>query len=157
MKNVGFSYTSKSTLENLNLTIPYGQKIALVGPSGAGKSTIVQLLLRLYDPQSGRIRIENVPLNRCLGADLRRCFGVVPQSPYFFQATLRETCVWCDRMRMKPFYAGPASSPMPGNLLKNSRPAGHTSGRRWGHTFRRTTPAPGHRPHFALRSALLYF
>jgi ABC-type multidrug transport system fused ATPase/permease subunit len=89
-RNVHFSYTTKSTLQNLNLTIPYGQRIALVGPSGAGKSTIVQLLLRLYDPQQGEISIGKVPLQSCLGADVRRYFGVVPQSPYFFQDSIRE-------------------------------------------------------------------
>jgi ABC-type multidrug transport system fused ATPase/permease subunit len=77
-------------LRDINLTIPHGQKVALVGPSGAGKSTITQLLMRLYDPDQGTIRIGGVDIRHCVGADLRRHFGVVPQDPFIFRSTLRE-------------------------------------------------------------------
>ena len=87
-ENVGFRYTDVPVLEGLNLTIPYGQSVALVGASGSGKSTISQLILRLYDPQDGAIRIGGVDLRRCSGPAVRRLFGIVPQQPYFFRATI---------------------------------------------------------------------
>ena len=83
-----FHYTDVPVLEGLNLTIPYGQSVALVGASGSGKSTISQLILRLYDPQEGTVRIGGVDLRRCSGPAVRRLFGIVPQQPYFFRATI---------------------------------------------------------------------
>ncbi len=89
-EHVTFSYATRPNLIDFNLTMPYGQRIALVGPSGAGKSTVVQLLLRLYDPQARTVRLGETPLSACRGADVRKLFGVVPQAPCFFQASIRE-------------------------------------------------------------------
>jgi ATP-binding cassette subfamily B protein len=77
-------------LRDLTLTIPRGQRIALVGPSGAGKSTLAQLLLRLYDPQSGSVRLGGVDLRKFEASDLRKQFGVVPQDPFIFRTTMRD-------------------------------------------------------------------
>jgi ABC-type multidrug transport system fused ATPase/permease subunit len=77
-------------LDRLSLHIPYGQKIAIVGPSGSGKTTVIQLLLRLYDPQSGTVSLDGQDLRRCPGPEIRRRFGVVPQDPFIFRDTLRE-------------------------------------------------------------------
>ena len=89
--DVTFGYTAdQPILRNLSLTIPYGQRVALVGPSGSGKSTLTQLLLRLYDPDEGSITIAGTELRHVRGADLRRRFGVVPQDPFVFRATLRD-------------------------------------------------------------------
>jgi ABC-type multidrug transport system fused ATPase/permease subunit len=74
---------------DINLRIPQGQKVALVGPSGAGKSTITQLILRLYDPQDGRITIDGLDLRGVIGTELRKRFGVVPQDPFIFNTTVR--------------------------------------------------------------------
>lgn len=88
---VDFSYSSDAqVLKGMNLRIPYGQRIAIVGPSGAGKTTIIQLLLRLYDPQQGRVLLDGTDLRRCAGPELRRRFGVVPQDPFIFRASLRD-------------------------------------------------------------------
>jgi len=73
----------------VNLTIPYGQRVALVGPSGAGKSTVTQLLLRLYDPDQGAILIGRMNIRHCRGPDLRHKFGVVPQDPFIFRTSIR--------------------------------------------------------------------
>jgi len=89
-RGVRFRYASKDILNGLDFTIPYGQKVAFVGPSGAGKTTVSQLILRLYDPSEGAVELDGRDLRRCRGADVRRRFGVVPQAPYFFQASLRE-------------------------------------------------------------------
>jgi ATP-binding cassette subfamily B protein len=95
LQNVTFGYTlDRPVLKGVNLHIPYGQKVALVGPSGAGKSTVTQLLLRLYDPDQGVVRLGGVDLRRCSGPDVRQRFGVVPQDPFIFRTTLRDNlCV----------------------------------------------------------------
>ena len=72
------------------MTIPRGQRVALVGPSGSGKTTIVQLALRLYDPQQGQVRMAGIDLRRFTGLQLRKRFGVVPQDPFIFRATARD-------------------------------------------------------------------
>ncbi len=90
-RRVSFGYDpARPVLQEVNLTIPYGQRIALVGPSGAGKSTFAQLLLRLYDPQAGEILLNGVPLRQFAAADLRKQFGVVPQDPFIFRTTVRD-------------------------------------------------------------------
>jgi len=88
--DVTFSYADKPVLHNLTLTIPYGQRIAFVGPSGAGKSTISQLIMRLYDPDSGTISIAGIDLRRLKGTEFRKRFGVVPQDPFIFRTTIRD-------------------------------------------------------------------
>ena len=90
LQSVHFAHGDKDILKDINLTIPYGQKIALVGPSGSGKSTLSQILLRLYDPQKGQITLDNCQLKEISGRDLRRSFGVVPQDPYIFNTTIRQ-------------------------------------------------------------------
>ncbi len=88
---VQFSYEpNQPVLQDLTLTIPRGQRIALVGPSGAGKSTIAQLLLRLYDPQAGSVRLDHCDLRQFAASDLRKAFGVVPQDPFIFRTTVRD-------------------------------------------------------------------
>ena len=89
--HVQFAYVAgQPVLRDLTLTIPRGQRIALVGPSGAGKSTLAQLLLRLYDPQSGSVRLGGVDLRKFGASDLRKQFGVVPQDPFIFRTTMRD-------------------------------------------------------------------
>jgi ATP-binding cassette, subfamily B, bacterial MsbA len=91
LSRVSFAYTpDQPILRNINVTIPFGQKVAFVGPSGSGKTTLAKLFLRLYDPDEGSVRIGDVDLRRVNTADVRRRFGVVPQDPYFFAATIRE-------------------------------------------------------------------
>jgi len=91
-RNMTFRYETdrEPVLQDIDIVIPKGQRIALVGPSGAGKSTVIQLLMRLYDPQQGAIEIGGVDLRRCRGTDLRRRVGVVPQDPFIFRTTIRD-------------------------------------------------------------------
>jgi ABC-type multidrug transport system fused ATPase/permease subunit len=89
--HVSFAYVpGQPVLSDLSLTIPRGQRVALVGPSGAGKSTLAQLLLRLYDPQSGAVRLGGIDLRNFDASDLRKEFGVVPQDPFIFRTTVRD-------------------------------------------------------------------
>ena len=90
LAGVRFAYESKLVLRDIDLSIPFGQHIALVGPSGAGKTTLAKLILRLYDPNRGAVSIGNVDLRRCRTVDVRRSFGIVPQEPYFFRSSIRE-------------------------------------------------------------------
>lgn len=90
-EDVCFGYEAdRMVLRDFSLVIRPGERVAFVGPSGAGKTTITQLLLRLYDPQTGEIRIGDVGLRRIEVARLRRYFGVVPQDPFLFNTTLRD-------------------------------------------------------------------
>lgn len=89
-KGVTFAYAKEPALREVSLEIPYGQNIALVGASGAGKSTLVQLILRLYDPDIGHIALDGCDLRNFQARALRRRFGVVPQDPYFFNASVAE-------------------------------------------------------------------
>jgi ATP-binding cassette, subfamily B, bacterial len=79
-----------SVFRGLTLTIPAGQRVGLVGLSGSGKSTFVSLLLRLYDPQTGSIRIDGHDLRELTQDSLHRQVGLIPQDPTLFHRTLRE-------------------------------------------------------------------
>jgi subfamily B ATP-binding cassette protein MsbA len=88
---VGFGYTSgQPVLWDLRLQIEPGMKVALVGPTGCGKSTLVNLLLRFYDPTWGEIRLDGQPLQHLALANLRRQIGVVLQEPVVFHQTLAD-------------------------------------------------------------------
>lgn len=92
-ENVTFFYPTrpdKPAIDNFSLEVKSGKTIALVGPSGGGKTTIFQMILRFYDPVSGRIRlngldIKDIPLTR-----LRSAIGLVPQDPVIFSTSARE-------------------------------------------------------------------
>lgn len=92
-KAVTFAYPSRpnqNILQGLNLTIEPGERVAFVGESGCGKSTILQLLQRFYDPQSGSVEIDGVSLKDYNLTSLRNAFGVVAQEPVLFSLTVAE-------------------------------------------------------------------
>lgn len=90
-QNVSFSFNeNKTVIDNLNLKINQGEKIALIGPSGAGKSTVVKLLLRMYDVQSGSILIDGQNIANVFQDSLRKNISMVPQDPILFHRTLME-------------------------------------------------------------------
>ncbi|MCH8466977.1 MAG: ATP-binding cassette domain-containing protein [Roseinatronobacter sp.] len=85
--NVTFHYPTRpgqQALESVSLTVSPGETVALVGPSGAGKTTILQLLMRYYDPKSGSIRIDGLDLREMTRADFRQAIALVPQDPVIF-------------------------------------------------------------------------
>ena len=91
--NVRFHYPSRpqhDTLHDFNLDIAAGETVALVGPSGAGKSTVLQLLLRFYDVQAGRVEVDGVPVQRVSLAELRQRIGIVPQDSVIFSTSALE-------------------------------------------------------------------
>jgi ATP-binding cassette subfamily B protein len=90
-KDVHFAYPTRSeqrALHGLSLTVGSGERVAIVGPSGAGKSTILQLLLRFYDPQGGTIRVDGVPIHEADPVALRARMALVPQEPTIFAASV---------------------------------------------------------------------
>lgn len=88
-KNVSFAYTPENLiLNNLSFTVPAGKKIAIVGGSGSGKSTIVRLLYRFYEPNSGSITINNQDIAAVTMDSLRRVIAVVPQDCVLFHDTI---------------------------------------------------------------------
>ncbi len=94
-KNVYFGYTGKKQLiQNLNLKIERGEKIAIVGPTGAGKTTLVNLLMRFYDLDSGQIIIDGVPSDSVSREDLRKVFGMVLQDTWLFNGTIRDNLAY---------------------------------------------------------------
>lgn len=90
-ENVCFSY-NKSTpiLKNVSFTVKAGETVALVGETGAGKTTIVNLLTRFYDADSGRILIDNEPIINLKRSSLRKCFSVVLQDTCLFTGTIMD-------------------------------------------------------------------
>ena len=93
---VRFNYGKDDTrlFEGLELDIKPGEKVGLVGPSGAGKSTIVSLMLRLFEPEAGRIAIDGTDIAHVTQASLRRQFGVVTQEPSLLHRSLRDNIAY---------------------------------------------------------------
>lgn len=89
-EHVTFGYEEKSVLRDVSFTIRKGEKVAVVGASGAGKTTIMDLFLRLYEPQSGSVRINKEDAGVFSLADLRSRIGVVSQDIRLFEGTVRE-------------------------------------------------------------------
>ncbi|HEY9262060.1 ABC transporter ATP-binding protein [Chitinophaga sp.] len=87
-ENVSFAYGEKTILNNINLTIPKGASVALVGPSGGGKSTLMDLIPRFMDPQSGSVLIDGKNLKKVTMESLRALMGVVNQESILFNDTI---------------------------------------------------------------------
>lgn len=93
--DVFFSYSPDTKLiENFSLDVKSGQRIAIVGPTGCGKSTIINLLLRFYDIDSGKIRISGRDINDVTRDSLRSCFGMVLQETWVFTGTVAENIAY---------------------------------------------------------------
>ncbi len=92
-RNVSFQYQNRpeiSVLNNVSFSVKPNETIAIVGPSGAGKTSTFQLLLRFFDPQKGKILIDDVDIKQLTKKDLRDCLALVPQDPVVFSDTARE-------------------------------------------------------------------
>jgi ATP-binding cassette, subfamily B, bacterial len=92
-ERVRFAYPTRpgqSALHDISFAVAPGETVAIVGPSGAGKTTLFQLLLRFYDPQSGRVTVDGVDIAQADPAALRRRIGLVAQEPLIFGATAAE-------------------------------------------------------------------
>ncbi|MDD3538813.1 MAG: ABC transporter ATP-binding protein [Atribacterota bacterium] len=94
-EEVYFSYSPDVPLiENMNLDIQPGQTVAIVGPTGAGKTTLVNLLMRFYEIDRGRITIDGVDIREMRREDLRKIFGMVLQDTWLFKGTIRDNIAY---------------------------------------------------------------
>ena len=93
--DVTFGYVPERTiLKDVSVTATPGKTVAIVGPTGAGKTTIINLLMRFYDPTSGEIRIDGLPALEVKRADLRRAFTMVLQDTWLFHGTVYDNIVY---------------------------------------------------------------
>ena len=91
LENVGFAYApGRNVLESVNLLIHKGDKIAFVGESGSGKSTLVDIIIGLYRPQLGTVRIDGVPVDERNLKAYRKLFGYIPQQLFLFEGTVAQ-------------------------------------------------------------------
>ncbi|MDO5474763.1 MAG: ABC transporter ATP-binding protein [Candidatus Saccharibacteria bacterium] len=89
--NVNFSYTKdRPVIRDFSVKVEPGMKVAIVGPTGAGKTTIINLLMRFYEPDSGYITIDGVPTREMKRADVRKLFGMVLQDTWLFSGSVEE-------------------------------------------------------------------
>jgi ATP-binding cassette subfamily B protein len=91
--DVSFRYPSRPdvpALDGVSLTVAPGETVAIVGPSGAGKTTNIQMLQRFYDPNSGAVKLDGVPLTELRRDEFRRHIALVPQDPVIFAASARD-------------------------------------------------------------------
>ncbi|MET0145332.1 MAG: ATP-binding cassette domain-containing protein, partial [Ilumatobacteraceae bacterium] len=96
LRGVRFAYSSAApeALRGVDLTIPIGQRIALVGTTGAGKSTFVKLVARFYDPTAGQVLVDGRDLRDVGLHAFRQQLGYVPQEPYLFSGTIRSNIAY---------------------------------------------------------------
>ena len=89
--NVDFSYSpERELIKNFNLTVKKGQRVAIVGPTGCGKTTIINLLMRFYDVNSGDISIDGTSIYDAVRTSIRDCYGMVLQDTWFKSGTVRD-------------------------------------------------------------------
>ncbi|MBE5738837.1 MAG: ABC transporter ATP-binding protein [Clostridiales bacterium] len=94
-ENVNFGYTpAKQILHDLSVEIKPGQKVAVVGPTGAGKTTLVNLLMRFYEVDSGKILIDGVDIKDIKRENVRKLFGMVLQDTWLFEGTIKENIAY---------------------------------------------------------------
>jgi len=88
-KGVNFSYKpNRVILSDITFSIPHGRTVAIVGTSGSGKSSLIRLLFRLFEPDSGQILLDGVPISELPLSRLRRAIGIVPQDTVLFNDTI---------------------------------------------------------------------
>jgi ATP-binding cassette subfamily B protein len=92
--DVTFAYAEAPVLQHIGLTVPPGQRVAVVGATGAGKSTLAKLLMRFYDPREGRVLIDGQDLRQVRSDDLRRTLVMVPQEGFLFTGTVRDNILF---------------------------------------------------------------
>ncbi len=92
--HVTFAYGETPVLEEVDITINPGQRVAMVGATGAGKSTMAKLLMRFYEPRQGRVLVDGEDLRDLRGDDLRRAIIMVPQEGFLFTGTIRDNILF---------------------------------------------------------------
>ena len=94
LNDVSFSYVpEKKLIENLNLKVKPGQRIAIVGPTGCGKTTLINLIMRFYDVNSGEISVDGTPIKKLTRHSLRKNYGMVLQDTWLKKGTIRDNII----------------------------------------------------------------
>lgn len=95
-KNVSFSYpeTNRTVLKDVSFSVKRNTQLAIMGATGAGKTTLFQLIPRLYEPSSGLIEIDNIPITNFSIDTLRNSIGYVPQNPLLFSGSIKDNLIW---------------------------------------------------------------
>lgn len=95
IEKVDFAYDpSRPLIENMNLKVKPGQRVAIVGPTGCGKTTLINLLMRFYDVNAGQISIDGTPIRSMTRNSMRSLFGMVLQESWLFSGTIRENIAY---------------------------------------------------------------
>ena len=95
IRRVNFSYDpARPLIEDLSLSVKPGSRVAIVGPTGCGKTTLINLLMRFYDPQSGKILLSNTPIDEITRDSLRAAYGMVLQESWLFRGTVAENIAY---------------------------------------------------------------
>ena len=94
IENLTFGYKNKRVLNNVSLNIRAGERVGIVGPSGCGKTTLVNMIMRFYDPKHGRILIDGVDIKTVSQDSLHAAISFIPQEPTMFNRTLRENIMY---------------------------------------------------------------
>jgi ATP-binding cassette subfamily B protein len=95
LRGVSFRYVKdRPLIEGLNLRARPGERVAIVGPTGSGKTTLINLLMRFYDPDAGEILVDGLPARRISRDSLRRQFGMVLQDTWLREGTIRENIAY---------------------------------------------------------------
>jgi len=95
LNNVNFSYNKTvSLIEKLNLKVKPGEKIAIVGPTGSGKTTLINLLMRFYNIDSGEIKIDNINIEKIKRSSVRSLYGMVLQDTFLYQGTIKDNIAY---------------------------------------------------------------
>ena len=102
IENLSFSYDAdRPLIENFNLQVKKGQKVAIVGPTGCGKTTLINLLMRFYEPLSGKIYLDNIPAERIKLEDYRKQFGMVLQDTFLSCESVADNIRYANREATK--------------------------------------------------------
>lgn len=134
-RNVSFQYHDKEILSNISFVIHPSSKVALVGQTGAGKSTIIKLLFRFYEPNSGEILINDINIERYQLSSLRQALSIVSQDSIIFPASIRENVRYADLnatnqdIETAAGYAGLLSDDISDNNAILNKDAGNRGGK----------------------------
>lgn len=94
-------FLEQKLIEDFNLDVKPGQKIAIVGPTGCGKTTLINLLMRFYDVTGGQIKVENIDIREVTRKSLRAGYGMVLQDTWLKTGTIRENITMGDRTQTR--------------------------------------------------------
>ena len=154
--DVSFRYTPDQPLiDGLNLVVEPGEAVAIVGPTGAGKTTLVNLLMRFYEIDSGRITLDDVDIRDLTRDDLRSSFGMVLQDTWLFKGTIRENIGYGATDATDDEIVAAATAAHVDRLVHAARRLRHHARHRRGQRVRRRETADHHRARLPRRPAVL--